>query len=480
MRAMAASKRHTRSLESRVRVRQYRSIRRRAILRIAEDLLGADLSATLTARVLEGGAAFQGATTGRGIATAVSLLAALVFTILRIALPEVWQGGLNELGGSSQPSIAGLPAPVYFLPLAVFLVVGVLCGVRLRAQPRGWSINWNRTVFLAYVLGGLAGVCILVFGQESGGVVELIIWLSYILVLAASSVVFFALFHLLGWRHSLTKLDFIVLFSSCAVSTTVVLCGAVGVAALPEGWIGSDGGRIALETAFYVFPWATFSFVFAVMVFYPRWLDFRRAVRASSESMEQAASRALTRWAQGHAGAVSQTRIDCAARELGISLGPALLRSNVTRYVMFLVLETDRASGRGATKWSEVSRFQSAVFEEAILRTALADYEVRETDDTTELEKATISARSELVSEQVGKAVALRCATFLYDQHRRRSTNGVILVGEGLLMYAAAVTRLAADLTCRLPTVRLVEEDPSEPTPTAKAYDVLRRCWRKI
>lgn len=468
-------------LPSRLSVRRYPSIRNRAIRGIAEDLLGSGISATLTSRRLERGVFVPGAAVGRGVATAVPLLVALLLTALRLVLPGLEQQDLSGLTGSSQSSITNLPAPIYFLPLVVFAVMAVLCGVRLRTRSQGWSINWNRAVLLAYVLGGLAGGFILAFGVDVPRAVGLGIWFGYILVLAALStasyVLFRWLFRLLGWRHTLASRDFAVLFLSCAVSTTVVLCGVVGVAALPEKW---TGGGTAGEIAFYVFPWVTLSFVFAVMVFYPRWIDFRRTVQGHSGSMERAAARALTRWMRRSEGTMSQVGIERIARELGWRLGPTLVKSNITRYLMFLSVEADRAGRRNTTEWTDVARFQEDIFEEAILATALANYEVRDTRDTTEWEKAVIADQSELVLERVRKAVALRCARFLYARHRRGSTGRVILVGEDALMYAAAATNLAADLTCRLPTLRLIEECSSETTLAKRVSGVLRLGWRKV
>ena len=470
-------------LGSRLRVRQYPNRRNRAIHLIAEDMLGTSISSNLAARRLERGAvSTQSSTGGKGITTAVSILVALLATAARILIPLLPRKDLQGLAESSQPSITNLPAPIYFVPLLVLTVLLFLVLIRLRLRYKGWSINWNRATFLTYVLAGLVGGCILIVGLDSERSIALVVWLGYLLLLVAVSALFYILLRVFsplgGQRYAFGKREFAVLFISTAISTNVVLCGVVGVMALPDGWMDQTSARTAEEVAAYAFPFVTLLLVFLTVVTFPSWLDFRHTVRVHREAMERSASRALTRWIQSHAGPVNQVGISQMAHELGWRLGPALFKTNIIGCIMFLFLKAAAAAGRKTTKWTDVSQFQTDVFEEAILSTCLASCDVSATQHATGVEQRIMAERSELVKERIRRAVALRCARLIYGTHRTRRVGGVISVGEDTLTYAAGIANMVADYSCSLHTSRLIQHHLRGHTSAEKVYSFLKRVWR--
>ena len=419
---------------------------------------------------------------GKGIPVAVSILILLATAVARILIALLPIKHLQGLAQSSQPSITSLPAPIYFLPLIVLVALLVLALIRLRIPYQGWSINRNRTTFLTYVLAALAGGCILIFGLESERSIALVLWLGYSLLLVAVSGFFYFMLcvfsPLIGRHYAFGKRDLAVLVIGTAISTNVVLCGFVGVIALPDGWMDQKAARTADEVAAYVFPFVTLLLAFATVATYSRWLDFRHTVRVHREAMERAASCALTRWIQSHAGAMNQTGISQMAHELGWRLGPALFKTNITGGIMLLFLKADAAAGRKTTKWTDVSQFQIDVFEDAVLISCLANYDVSATEHATGVEQRIIADCSELVNERIRRAVALRCAGMIYGTHSTLPVGGAISVGEDTLAYAVGIANMVADYSCSLHTSRLIQNHLRGYTNTEKVYGFLKRVWR--
>ena len=470
---------------SRLRLRKYPNRRKRAVHLIAEDLLGTSISANLAARRLDRGSVLTQPSTGRkSIPTAVSILVVILATAARVLVPILPKDDLKGLAESSQSSITILPAPIYFLPLVALITILILALARLRGRYQGWSINWNRTIFTTYVLVGLAAGCILFFGLESEKSIALGLWLGYLILLVAASAAFrIGLFFLqtrFGRLAAFTRRDFAILFFSTAISTSVILCGVVGIGALPDGWMDENNAKTTQEIAAYVFPFVTLLLVFAAMVTYPRWLDFRNTTRIHSAAMELSACRALTHLTQNPALAMNQLRISQIANEVGWRLGPSLFKTSITGCVMFLLHRADSAAGLNTTKWTDVSQFQIDVFESAILTTCLADFNVSETQHATGVEQGIITERSELVGERVRRIIAIRCARLIYGTHRRRAAGGVISVGEDTLMYAAGVADMVANYTQSLPTATLIQQHLRGQTFAEKVHGLLKGAWRLI
>ena len=161
-----------------IRVRRYPNNRSQAIQRIGEDVLAFTVASSPMARFFDGQGDASRSSLPVGLLLSVGK-AGLVALLAKFVIPLVAKQFNDMQGAGTLGGFTVWDALPYFVPLFALAVMAIVSVLQLRVMYPKWHINWNRALFLGYVLMGFGAICLLVFGSDESIVTPIVLLIGY-------------------------------------------------------------------------------------------------------------------------------------------------------------------------------------------------------------------------------------------------------------------------------------------------------------
>lgn len=360
----------------------------------------------------------------------------------------------------SPSDVADWPTVIYFLPLAIMLVITVMSFKHLWLNYPTADVNWSRIVFLAYLLNGALTVMVVTWGLTNHWLPFVLIWGGYFVL------------YMLVWLFIFDKLfRYLESFKDwVALALIVAVCVAVGIAVLAGIESFSKHGMVDNEAA-WVEHLGTYGFWGLIMALIPcgfctyrRWFSLRQKVRSDCTRLADAATDAIGLANNDCPGRVAPNIAERLAADIGRKLGNRLVKTAVTHYALFVNLAANSmVSSHPATAWPDVESFQNRIFCEGVRAAICAEYPIQQQPiPVGDLDARIINSRSEMAFEPIRYRIAQHVASTLYNSASGGNTSSVINISEEALRYASLVSDSAAHSICDLAVSRIIEQRRAE------------------
>ena len=440
-------------------VRTYPNIPSQAVRIITADIVGMDAAFSPIARMMHRHLAPT--QVAIWLWSFLTVFASTLLLSLKDPILKHVPANLPTWLSPSPSDVADWPTVIYFLPLAIILVITAMSFKHLWLNYPTANVNWSRILFLAYLLNGALTVMVVTWGLTNHWLQLAIIWGGY------------SVLYMLVWLFMFGMLfRYLESFNdSVTLALIVVVCVTVGIAALAGIESFSKHGMVDSEAA-WVEHLGTYGFLGLIMALIPcgfctyrRWFSLRQKVRSDCARLTDAATDAIGLANNDCPGRVPPSIAELLAADIGRKLGNRLVKTAVTHYALFVNLAANSTvSNHPATSWSDVESFQNRIFCEGVRAAICAEYRIQQQQPTPvgDLDARIINSRSEMAFEPIRYRIAQHVALTLYNSASGGNTSSVINISEEALRYASLVSDLAAHSICDLAVSRIIEQRRAE------------------